>query len=119
MKLSRAFALSSLYSAACAAGIGHVYIHDSIPRTSPQPSSSVDPETARLILAQRLGLSQFHSINNPSESIVEQINAFGGRQRKLFGEEDPKRTQAQLLVWVDGVEDVTGTLRDVISHSGD
>jgi hypothetical protein len=108
MKPSWAFALSSLYSVTCAAGVGHVYIHDSIPRPSLQVSSSVDPETARLILAHRLDLSRFHSIESPSDKVLQQINAFGGRQPKLFGGEDPDRTQAQLLVWVEDVDDVTG-----------
>jgi hypothetical protein len=40
--------------------------------------------------------------------VLQQINAFGGRQHKLFGGEDPDRTQAQLLVWVEDIDDVTG-----------
>ena len=108
MKLTWGLALSSLSSAACAAATGHVYIQDSLPRSSSQASSSVDPETARLILAQRLGLSRFHSIKNPSEESVKQINAYRGKQQKLFGGADPEATQAQLLVWVEDVDDVAG-----------
>jgi len=117
MKLTWGLALSSLYSAACAAGVGHVYIHDSLPRSSPQASSSVDPDTARLILAQRLGLSRFHSIKNPSEEVVQQINAYKGKQQKLFGGEHPEATQAQLLVWVEDVDDVAGTERKSRNNS--
>jgi hypothetical protein len=108
MKLARGLALSSIYSIASAAATGHVYIQDSAPRPSSQASSSVDPETARLILAQRFGLSRFHSIKNPSEETVQQINAYSGRQQKLFGGEDAEATQAQVLVWVEDVEDVKG-----------
>jgi hypothetical protein len=71
----------------------------------------VTPETARLILAERLGLSRFHSIKNPSEEVVQQINAYRGKQQKLFGGEDPEATQAQLLVWVEDVEDVAGACK--------
>jgi hypothetical protein len=117
MKLARGLALSSLYSIACAAATGHVFIQDSAPRPASRASSSVDPETARLILAQRLGLSRFHSIKNPSEEAVHQINAYRGKQQKLFGGEDPEATQAQLLVWVEDVEDVTGTWRVVCNDS--
>ncbi|KAF2679323.1 hypothetical protein K458DRAFT_314437 [Lentithecium fluviatile CBS 122367] len=117
MKLSWGFALSSLYSAACATEVGHVYILDPSPRPSAQAPSSVDPETARLIFAQRLGLSRFHSINNPTEETVQQINAFGGRQQKLFGGEGPERSRAQLLVWVDNAEDATGTIVAIIGDA--
>ncbi|KAJ4287211.1 hypothetical protein N0V90_012609 [Kalmusia sp. IMI 367209] len=111
MKLSWSFIASSLYCAASAAPAGHVYIHDPSRRPSPQAASTVNPETARLILAQRLGLSRFHSIKDPSEETLKQINAFGGRKQKLFGGENPDRTQAQVLVWIEGAEDAEAIIK--------
>lgn len=109
MKLSWGFITSSLYCAASAAQQGNVYIYDPVPRTSPQAATTVDATTARLILAQRLGLSRFHTIEKTrSEESLKQINAFGGRHQKLFGGEDADRTQAHALVWIEGVEDVEG-----------
>ncbi|KAF1975222.1 hypothetical protein BU23DRAFT_503790 [Bimuria novae-zelandiae CBS 107.79] len=111
MKLSWGFIASSLYCAAAAAQDGRVYILDPTPRSPPQASTTVDATTARLILAQRLGLSRFHAIEKTrSEESLKQINAFGGRQQKLFGEEDAGRTQAHALVWIEGVEDADAVL---------
>ena len=109
MKLSLSFIVSSLLGAVSASKVGHVYTYDPIANASPQPpsSSSVTPDTARLIFAQRLGLSRFHSIRHASEGDIQQINAYGGRPQKLFGE-DRERTQARILVWVEDVEDVAG-----------
>lgn len=110
MKLSWSFIVSSLYCAASATQEGHVYILDPVSRTLPQVATTVDAATARLILAQRLGLSRFHSIDRSrSEESLKQINAYGGRQQKLFGGDDADRTHAHALVWIEGVEDADGT----------
>lgn len=108
MKLSWGVIASSLYCTAAAARDAHVYLFDNAPRTSSQASSTVDPETARLILAQRLGLSRFHSIKNPTDETLKQLNAFGGKSQKLFGAEDPAKSKAHVLVWIEGVEDAKG-----------
>ena len=65
---------------------------------------SVSPETARLIIAQRLGLSRFHSVEHADAETIRHINAYGGRQQKLFGADDVDRSKAHLLVWVDDAE---------------
>ena len=70
-----------------------------------------DTETARLIFAQRLGISQFHSIDNPNDEVIQQLNAYGAKQHKLFGvetEEGVERTKSRVLVWIEGVENVEG-----------
>lgn len=113
MKLSWGFAVSSLVYAASAAQDGRIYILDPTPRASSlQAATTVDPATARLILAQRLGLARFHSIDKTcSDESLGQINAFGGVQQTLFGGEDVA-TQAHALVWIEGVDDadaVAGT----------
>lgn len=109
MKLSWGFITSSLYCAASAAQQGNVYLFDPVPKTSPQAATTVDATTARLILAQRLGLSRFHTIERSrSEESLKQINAFGGQHQKLFGGEPADRTQAHALVWIEGVEDAAG-----------
>lgn len=111
MKLSWGFAVSSLAYAVSAAQHGRIYIVDPTPRASSlQAATTVDPATARLILAQRLGLARFHSIDKTcSEESLEQINAFGGAQPTLFGGEDAG-TQAHALVWIEGVEDADAVL---------
>jgi hypothetical protein len=83
MKLSWGLFFSSLYCTASAA------------------NPSVTPETARLIIAQRLGLSRFHSIEHADAEAIRHINAYGGRQQRLFGGDDADRSKAHLLMWVE------------------
>lgn len=104
MKLSWGFVASSLYCAAAAAKTGHVFTFDGTTDHAAPASSPIDPETARLILAQRLGLSRFHSIKDASSEAIKNINTFGGRQQKLFGEQ-ADTSRAQLLVWLEDAED--------------
>ena len=100
MKLSWGFVASSLYCAAAAATTGHVFTFDASNDHAAPASSPVDPETARLILAQRLGLSRFHSIKDADAAAIKSINTYGGRHQKLFGE-DADTSRARLLMWVD------------------
>ncbi|KAH5403966.1 hypothetical protein HBI88_172650 [Parastagonospora nodorum] len=83
MKLSWGLFFSSLYCTASAA------------------SPAVSPETARLIIAQRLGLSRFHSIEHADAEAIRHINAYGGRQQKLFGGDDADQSKAHLLMWIE------------------
>jgi hypothetical protein len=114
MKLSWGLTLSSLSCAASAAREAHVYFYDAISGTATQAPSSVSPETARLILAKRLGLSQFHSIDSPSKDTIKQLNAFGGRQPKLFAGKSDRSSKHHDLIWFDDVEDINGMSRDEI-----
>jgi len=109
MKLSWSFIISSLYCAAEAANEGHVYIYDPMSRSSLQTPPTVDPNTARLIFAQRLGISRFHSIKTPTEVVLKQINAFGGHHPNIFGGDVKSTSKAHVLVWLEDVEDVEGT----------
>ena len=86
MKLSGAFAASSLFCAVLAA------------------RPTVSPETARLIIAQRLGLSRFHAVEHADAETIRHINTYGGRQPKLFGAEDAHVSRAHLLVWAEDAE---------------
>ncbi|CAE7000418.1 hypothetical protein PTNB73_09591 [Pyrenophora teres f. teres] len=92
MKLSGAFAASSLCCAVFAA------------------RPTVTPETARLIIAQRLGLSRFHAIEHADAETIRHINTYGGPQQKLFGIEDAHVSRAHLLVWAEDVEQDEATV---------
>lgn len=107
MKLSWGFILPTLYCSASAADrVAHVYVRDPTARSTATQAPSVSPEAARLILAQRLGISKFHAIT-PSEDIFQQINEFGGRPAPLFGKREAGN-DAHALLWIEGVEDVKG-----------
>ncbi|KAH7087069.1 hypothetical protein FB567DRAFT_629106 [Paraphoma chrysanthemicola] len=103
MKLSWGLFFSSLCSTATAA------------------RPSVTPETARLIIAQRLGLSRYHSIQHADEEAIRHINAYGGKQQKLFGAQDSSRSRAHLLMWIEDAdqEDATVIISDGSSSLND
>ncbi|KAI4661746.1 uncharacterized protein J4E78_004535 [Alternaria triticimaculans] len=92
MKLSGAFVASSLYCTVLAA------------------RPTVSPETARLVIAQRLGLSRFHSVEHPDAETIRHINTYGGRHQKLFGADDAEQSKAHLLMWVEGAEQDEATV---------
>jgi hypothetical protein len=110
MKPFRGFILSLLYCAASAASpsdVGRVYVWDSTTKsTDKQLPSSVDPETARLIFAQRLGLSQFHDLKNANEGVIQQLNQYGGTPQQLFGTRESNNAHA--IIIVEGVENAEG-----------
>jgi hypothetical protein len=114
MKLSWSFVLSSLYCSAAASRSGHVFLFDpSADSTSnTQQPPSVSPHTARLILAQRLGLSRFHSLKDADDETIDRINTYGGKpQISLGGSKLGKttpRNDAHLLVWLEDAEDARG-----------
>ncbi|KAF2498197.1 hypothetical protein BU16DRAFT_524350 [Lophium mytilinum] len=116
MKPSWGLIVFSLYCAASATSkspVGHVYTYDAAIKSKDTTQESlVTAETARLIIAQRLGLSRFHSLNSADEEVVQQLNRYGGRQQKLFGG-DRESNHAHALIWLDNVEDP----QDIISES--
>ncbi|KAF2118123.1 hypothetical protein BDV96DRAFT_610977 [Lophiotrema nucula] len=74
---------------------------------------ALSPETARLVFAQRLGVSRYHSIKHVDEETVQHINKYGGPQQKLFREKH--ENPARVLIWIDDVEG--DSLRDDITKS--
>jgi hypothetical protein len=114
MKLSWGFVASSLYCTIAAAANGHVFTFDGTATRAAPASSPIDPETARLILAQRLGLSRFHSIKDADAAAIKSINAYGGRHQKLFGE-DAETSRAKLLMWLDDASEDLAEGRPYIS----
>ena len=80
----------------------------------------MDPETARLIIAQRLGLSRFHSIEHADAETLGHINTFGGQQQRLFGGDVADRSRAHLLMWIENAEQDQATGRqDHVECCGD
>ncbi|KAL9103233.1 MAG: hypothetical protein Q9163_001720 [Psora crenata] len=65
---------------------------------------SITPNTARLLFAQRLGLSQYHDLGDIDDSTLEILNSHGGNLQKVFLPEDEHPGKSKLLVVVEGVE---------------
>lgn len=111
MKLSYGAILSLLYCSAAASSAGHVFIYDPLAQQPEhREAQSVSPEAARLILAQRLGVSRYHSIKHANSELINQINTYGGRPQQFFRDSKVAEgtTDAHVLVWIEDVEDITG-----------
>ena len=72
---------------------------------------SLSPETARLVLADRLGLSQYHSILGADELTIHYVNQFGGSRSQQFPNDAPESAHSsnRLLLVIEGVENPQGT----------
>lgn len=103
---------STLLAALCirlaSAATGHVYIYDG-PNSEPTastPSRSLSPVQARLVLAQRAGVEDFHSLDLQAGGVVEAINDFG-RRTSLFEEDEVQKA----FLLVEGIAEPEGMLR--------
>jgi hypothetical protein len=61
------------------------------------------PEEARLVIAQRLGVSAYHNLHHASSDGLSYINAFGGQQSPLFPSIAEDDGRSHLIVVVEGV----------------
>ena len=88
-----------------------IYTSDAPPLSLKVGSPLISPNTARLLFAQRLGLSQYHSLEGADEATLDILNTYGGRQQQLFRHEEPTSGIGRLLLIVDGVANPKGTHR--------
>ena len=88
-----------------------LYISDAISSPTKNDPPSISPITARLLLAQRLGLSQYHSLEDADESAIDILNIYGGREEEVFRDEDGANPE-KLLLLVEGVSNPEGILRN-------
>lgn len=107
MKLTfTAIALAALCDAALANPAARVFVHDphSVDRPETQ-SRQLHPVAARLVLAQRAGVEDFHGLDFGKQEVIDAINEFGV-QTALFAEEEDRTKRA--LIMVEGVADPIG-----------
>lgn len=88
-----------------------VYFFDKNTEPSNAQPPSVPPSTARLLLAQRLELSQYHSLKDADGSTIRQLNALGGTQKQIFLNGEQDETLMKLLIIVEGCQDPKGSSR--------
>ena len=84
------------------AGEAFVYTSESWSRQTPVGPPSISPHAARLLLAQRLGLSQYHSLHDADESTLDILNKHGGEQQQIFTRGDRSQGAEKLLLVVEG-----------------
>ncbi|MCJ1455930.1 hypothetical protein MMC28_006287 [Mycoblastus sanguinarius] len=85
-----------------------VYTSNISPPQSNTRPPSISPNIARLLFAQRLGLSQYHSLEDADESTIGVINTFGGIQQQIFDNDERRRGAEKLLLIVEGVANPEG-----------
>ena len=112
MKLIHTLLLPALAVTVYAAGEALVYTFDRA--TNPSLSTStgvpatISPENARLVLAQRLGLSQFYDLGDADDETIRLLNQHTIPQAPL-GEGDVEDVR-RLMIIVEGVKEPGGML---------
>jgi hypothetical protein len=112
MKLSGGVLFAALCSTATAASSpGRLFVFNAdSAKPAPRQPASLSPNSARLILAQRLDVSPYHSIEETvDDEVANYLNTVGGKQR-FFGMGLDHMAAARVLVWVEGVENAQGRL---------
>lgn len=95
-----------LFAVRTAASDAYVYVKD-LP--DGHSSQTLSPVNSRLLLARRLGLSRYHSLEGANDSTMKILNDFGGEQRALLFEDERRGPEYQKnLIIVDDVDDIDG-----------
>ena len=110
MKLLNALILASITSSSRVSA-SKAYVYTSEPARASFPTS-ITPNTARLLFASRLGLSQFHSLDDADELALKTLNDYGGEQR-LFSSEAQRPSQQNNLIIIEGVQNSEGKSRQL------
>jgi hypothetical protein len=103
MKLPVSLVLPLLIGAAQAASeTAKVYIFQEPEYPTSSTAPTLTPEEARLVIAQRLGVSRYHGLSGVSDDALTYINTFGGPQSQLFTN-DAQEGRSQLVLLIDNV----------------
>lgn len=87
-----------------------LYTSEPVEPLSKEGPPSISPNTARLLLAQRLGLSQYHSLDDANGATLHILNTFGGKQEQVFRDKEQVGGAEKLLLILDGVSNPKGIL---------
>ena len=109
MKLLISLVWATLTLRASALGDSLIYFPTKEPSYSSSRESSISPNTARLLLASRLGLSQHHELGDVDEKTLDTLSQF--TTPKIFAQSESQR---KLLLVIDGAEAQKGK-RDLAS----
>lgn len=113
MRLHASIFIAGAFSVVQAAVLeAPVYIfNDKSTASASQDLPSLSPETARLVLADRLGLSQYHSLLGANELTIKYLNQLGALRSQHLLNDEPERSRrsGRLLLVIEGVETPQGT----------
>jgi hypothetical protein len=82
MKFSTSLLLPTIIGVASATSEAIVYIFQGTEWPNSVDPPSLSPEQARLVIAQRLGVSKWHGLGDSSDSKISYVNEFGGVSRE-------------------------------------
>lgn len=71
-------------------------------------AASISTITTRLLLAQRLGLSQYHSLGDAGDDLIQVLNSFGGIQEPIFLDESRERRTGKFVAIIENVDHPEG-----------
>ena len=91
------------FEAYTVAGEAVVYTSESWSHQTPAEPPSISPHIARLLFARRLGLSQYHSLQDADDSTLDILTTYGGEQQQIFARENGGAEK--LLLVVEGVDE--------------
>jgi hypothetical protein len=115
------------------AGVAHAASHSVegyiFTASKPQLSESLDltPEEVRLVLAQQLDITQYHSLVNPDTPVsshdiydkLKYLNTLGGRQHGLFDDDVAESSSPRrLVIWVPAFPEQIANLKAEWSSRG-
>ncbi|MCJ1272678.1 hypothetical protein MMC21_000465 [Puttea exsequens] len=80
-----------------------IYTSDTILPPPEAEPPSISPHTARLLFAQRLGLSQYHRLEDADDSMLDVLNTYGRSRQQVFTHDEDTREKENVLIFVDGV----------------
>ena len=98
MRLVSSFLLPALCWRLASAS-GHVYIYDPDRTQEQRPSRTLSPIAARLVLAQRGGVEEYHSTDLQNEEVIDAINDYGTRTPIFAGQ---KSQALRMLLYMEG-----------------
>lgn len=106
MLFSAGLASILLLAGATYAEVAHVILPD-LTKSQVSPRA-VSPSDARLVFAQRLGLEEFHSLQNANEATIESLNLLGAKPEPLFSGKSLAEPQQSAIIVVEGADDIFG-----------
>ena len=96
MKLNSSIAVAAAAQLASAStSASQVYTYD--PQWQPATSGALSPLEARLVLAQRAGVEDYHEADLLKDGVLEAMNVYGER-RPLFDSAEAKAKRAFVLL---------------------
>ncbi|RDW87583.1 hypothetical protein BP5796_03277 [Coleophoma crateriformis] len=103
MRISLSLLIPALVGAASAASeSASVYIFEGQQWPSTSKPATLTPEEARLVIAQRLDVAEYHGLERTSEETLSYINNYGGSKKSLF-ESSLAEPASELVIVVEGV----------------